>query len=153
MPRRLLLVLVPCLLFAACSDEADSALDATPPPSVEPGTAPVAGPDAIPNPVTVRGLYLGTVFDSAAAVISHEAIEGFMGPMRMQLRVADRSELRGLREGDKIRFRLADPGGNGYEISQIEKLPPDTELELADFGADGVPPEASIPIPDSADGG
>lgn len=152
MSLRLLLALAPCLLLAACSDDADSSLDATPPPSIEPGTAPVAGPDAIPNAFDVRGLYLGTVFDSAAVVISHEEIEGFMGPMRMQLRVADRSELSGLREGDKIRFRLADPGGNGYEVSQIEKLPPDTPLELADYGADGVPPEASVPLPDSADG-
>ncbi len=150
MPLRLLLVLAPCLLLAACSDDADSGLDPTPPPSVEPGTAPVAGPDAIPNPVTVRGLYLGVAFDSAAAVISHEEIEGFMGAMRMQFRVADRAELRGLREGDKIRFRLSDPAGNGYEVSQIAKLPPDTELELADYGANGVPPEASIQLPDSA---
>lgn len=151
MPRRLLLALVPCLLLAACADGDDGDdLDATPPPSVEPGTAPVAGPDAIPNPVTTRGLYLGVVFDSAAAVISHEEIPGFMGAMRMQLRVADRSELRGLREGDKIRFRLSDPAGNGYEVSEIEKLPPDTPLELADYGADGVPPEASIPLPDSS---
>jgi len=80
---------------------------------------------------TVRGLYLGTAFDSAAAVVSHEAIPGFMDAMRMQLRVRDRTELRGLRAGDKIRFILADDG-SGFAMRAVDKLPPDTPLDLAD---------------------
>jgi Cu/Ag efflux protein CusF len=79
----------------------------------------------------VRGLYLGTAFDSAAAVVSHEAIPGVMDAMRMQLRVADRAELRGLRAGDKIRFTLTDTG-SGHAIGDITTLPPDTPLGLAD---------------------
>lgn len=129
-------------LLAGCAD--DPGLDSAPPPSIEPGTAPVAGPDSIPNLVSVRGLYIGPVFDSAAVAVSHEAIPGFMGAMRMQIRVSDRAELRGLREGDKIRFTLTDPDGNGYQITDITKLPPDTPLDLADFGPDAVPPEASL---------
>ena len=139
MSLRLLVLLSLGLVLAACTDAAE------PPPSIEPGTAPVAGPDTIANAFDVRGVYLGAVFDSAAAVISHEAIPGFMGAMRMELRVADRAELRGLRDGDKIRFRLSDPEGDGYTVSRIAPLPPDTPLALADFGADGVPPEASLP--------
>jgi len=81
---------------------------------------------------SVRGLYLGTAFDSAAAVVSHEAIPGFMDAMRMQLRVRDRSELRGLRAGDKIRFTLASEG-SGYTMRAVDKLPPDTPLDLADM--------------------
>ena len=129
MSFRLLLVLAPVLLFAACTDAEDEASTA----ESEAATA-----------FDVRGVYLGVAFDSAAAVISHEAIPGFMGAMRMQLRVADRAELRALREGDKIRFRLSD-AGNGYVVSGIAPLPPDTPLELADYGAAGVPPEASLP--------
>lgn len=86
---------------------------------------------AAPEAYTVRGLYLGTAFDSAAVVVSHEAIPGVMEAMRMRLRVRDRAELRGLRAGDKIRFTLADDG-SGYAIEAIVKLPPDTPLALAD---------------------
>ena len=141
MSLRLLPVLALGLVLAACTD---GEAPADPPPSIEPGTAPVGGPEGDVNAFDVRGVYLGVVFDSAAAVISHEAIPGFMGAMRMQLRVADRAELRGLRDGDKIRFRLTDPQGDGYTVSDITPLPPDTPLELADYGADGVPPEASL---------
>ena len=80
---------------------------------------------------TVRGLYLGTAFDSAAVVVSHEAIPGVMDAMRMQLRVRDRAELRGLRAGDKIRFTLADDG-SGFAMHALDQLPPDTPLDLAD---------------------
>lgn len=93
---------------------------------------------------TVRGLYIGTAYDSAAAVVSHEAIPGFMDAMRMPLRVDDPALLRGLSEGDKIRFHLADRG-EGYRIDHIDLLPPDTPLVLAEYGADAVPPEASLP--------
>lgn len=80
---------------------------------------------------TLRGLYLGSAFDSAAAVVSHEAIPGVMDAMRMQLRVRDRAEVRGLRAGDKIRFTLTDDG-RGFAMSDIAKLPPDTPLDLTD---------------------
>ena len=130
---------------AGCSDGSEGSA-AELPPSAEPGIAPrsEARPDSIPSGFIVRGLYLGAVYDSAAATVSHESIPGFMGAMRMQIRVADRAELRGLREGDKIRFRLADPDGTGYRMADIETLPPDTPLVLAATGADAVPDEASI---------
>lgn len=111
------LVLAAAGLLAACADE--------------------PAPDAF----TVRGVYLGPAFDSAAAVVDHEAVPGVMDAMRMQLRVADRAELRGLRAGDKIRFTLADDG-RGYAISDLTKLPPDTPPALADTlgaAADGEP--------------
>lgn len=116
------------------------------PPSAEPGVAPrpEARPDSIRSGFTVRGLYLGAVYDSAAAAVSHEAIPGFMGAMRMQLRVGDRTELRGLREGDKISFRLADPDGTGFYMTDIRALPPETPLVLADTQAEAVPDEASV---------
>ncbi len=139
MTRRLLFLAAACTLLTACANEP------TPPPSIEPGAAPSAGPDTLSNAFDVRGVYLGVAFDSAAAVIDHEAVPGFMGAMRMQLRVADPSELRGLRVDDKIRFRLADPTGDGYEVSGIVKLPPDTPLKLADYGPAGVPLEDSVP--------
>ncbi len=79
---------------------------------------------------TVRGVYLGARFDSAAAAVDHEAIPGFMDAMRMDLRVAEPAVLRGLAEGDPIRFELVDRG-EGFRIETIRPLPAGTELELA----------------------
>jgi Cu/Ag efflux protein CusF len=106
-----LVVAAACVLIAGCADAPE--------------------PDITPSGVTVRGLYLGPAYDSAAAVVSHEAIPGVMEAMRMPLRVADRAELYALRAGDKIEFTLTD-GEGGYRMRQVTKLPPDTPLNLAD---------------------
>lgn len=145
MTRRLVLAAL-LVVGVGCADPSPESAEALP-PSAEPGVAPrpEARPDSIPSGFTVRGVYLGAVHDSAAAAVSHEAISGFMGAMRMQIRVADRAELRGLRAGDKIRFRLADPDGNGYRMDAIEPLPPETPLVLADTAEAAVPEEESLP--------
>ena len=96
------------------------------------------GERAAPEPAeryTVRGVYLGARFDSAAASVDHEAIPGFMEAMRMDLRVADPTVLRGLAEGDPIRFELVDRG-DGLYIEAIEPLPPGTALERAGAGGE-----------------
>lgn len=97
-----------CLLLAGCADA----------PEPEPAA-------------TARGVYLGPAYDSAAAVVDHEAIPGVMDAMQMPFRVTDRSELRALRVGDKIEFALTE-GAGGYRIGDIVRLPPDTPLDLAD---------------------
>ncbi len=115
-----------------------------PPPPIEPGATPDAPPDSLALGFTVRGVYIGIAYDSAAAVVDHEAIPGFMGAMRMPIRVADRAMLRGLRAGDKIRFRLYDEG-DGYVIQSLSPLPPETPLVLADTAEAAVPEEDSVP--------
>lgn len=127
------------LLLAACGSD-----DTEMPPSAQPGTGPVAGPDIAAHTFDVRGVYLGAAYDSAAAVVSHETVPGFMDAMRMPIRVSDRAVLRGLEEGDTLLFTIADPDGDGFRIQRVEPLPPGTELELAEIGADAVTPEASL---------
>lgn len=140
------------LLLFALLLAASGCTEPTAPPQptpLEAGTASDARPDSIPPGFPVRGVYLGVLYDSAAAVVNHEAIPGVMNAMRMPIRVADRAELRGLREGDKIHFRLADLDGHGFRMSEIEPLPPETPLVLADPAA--VPDEVSVPAsPDTA---
>ncbi len=88
-------------------------------------------PDETSVSFTVRGQYLGPAYDGAVAVISHEAIPGFMEAMQMPFRIEESVSLDSLREGDKIRFLLADRG-NGYRIDSIRVLPPDTPLTLVE---------------------
>lgn len=142
MTRSLACALALCAVLLTGCAEPSGDRAAVPPPEA----------DSLAADFIVRGVYHGALFDSAAAAVDHEAIPGFMGAMRMQLRVADPAELRGLREGDKIRFRLAAPDGGGLRMSEIEPLPPETPLVLADVGPEAVPPEASLPA-DSVSGG
>ena len=78
---------------------------------------------------TVRGVFLGLRYDGQAASVDHEAIPDFMPAMQMDLRVTDPTLLDGLEPGDKIRFRLEDRG-IGLGITEIERLPEDTVLDL-----------------------
>lgn len=79
---------------------------------------------------TVRGVYLGPVFDGEAMKVDHEAIDGYMDAMTMAFRLHDPSEQQGLAEGDKIRFRYVVAGVASF-VDRVEKLPEDTELQLA----------------------
>ncbi len=63
-------------------------------------------------------------------VLDHEAIPELMGAMRMSLAVAEPAEARALAPGDKIAFELVDAPRGAY-VRGIEKLPPETVLELA----------------------
>lgn len=138
MMPRLLLPLV--LLAAGCAEPAE------PPPSPpDPNAGTEARPDTIPSGFLVRGVYHGMVYDSAAAIVDHEAISGVMPAMRMPIRVDDPDGLRDLREGDKISFRLDDPDGTGYVMTDIEPLPPETNLALADPDSVAVPEEDALP--------
>ncbi len=72
---------------------------------------------------TLRGVFRGALHDGEAASIDHEALEGIMPAMRMDLRVADPALLDGLRPGAPIRFRMEDRGF-GFRITEVEPLPP-----------------------------
>ncbi|MFN3596423.1 MAG: copper-binding protein [Rubricoccaceae bacterium] len=58
----------------------------------------------------VGAVYLGPRFDSTAARVAHDDIPGVMPAMTMDLRVADRSVLRGHTEGDSVALLLEQRG-------------------------------------------
>ncbi|GAB4397050.1 MAG: hypothetical protein OHK0053_12620 [Microscillaceae bacterium] len=62
--------------------------------------------------------------------VDHEEIPDFMKAMRMSLTLADSTEAKDLAVGDKISFEMV-KGESGFLMRKIEKLPADTELELA----------------------
>lgn len=140
---RLLLLLALALTLAACTGE----------PETTPGDPGAAGPEV---PVyTVRGEYVGP-FMGVAATIHHEAIpELNMGPMQMNLRLADPAEIEGLEPGTPVQFRMIDEG-TMILIDQIEPLPEGTVLNLdGEAGApddslaedDFAPADAPVPLP------
>ena len=111
MTRALLLLGV--LALVACSD-ADA------PPAV----------DETDVSYTVRGLYLGPLYDGEAASITHEAIPDVMEAMTMPFRLDDPALIEGLEPDTPIRFTFEDRGA-GYRVTAVEPLPADTPLDLA----------------------
>lgn len=80
----------------------------------------------------VRGEVVSVVYNGLALRIDHEPIDGYMDAMRMNFRLESPEDSRGLEPGDRIRFiYMVAPGGN--YIRDIERLPPDTELDLDDI--------------------
>ena len=88
-------------------------------------------------------------------VIRHEAIDDFvssdgervgMGSMAMPFPVADDVSLAGIEPGDKVRFTLVVDwdGDPAYQVTDLEKLPADTELVYGKAH-----PPATAPEPDS----
>ncbi len=59
--------------------------------------------------------------DGVHVRVNHEEIPGLMGAMTMSFAVADTSLLRGLAEGDSIRFTLT-VTGDDIEITGLEKI-------------------------------
>jgi Cu/Ag efflux protein CusF len=55
---------------------------------------------------TVRGAVRAILPDMNVIVLTHEEIEGYMGPMTMGFRVHDPQVYRGLDIGDTVRFTL-----------------------------------------------
>jgi protein SCO1/2 len=91
LPRPILTALLLVLLGAAgCS------------PSPSDGVTETAGTTNYP----ARGVIRDFTTDGRSVVIRHEEIPGYMPRMTMSLLVRDTNELRGLREGDEVTFRL-----------------------------------------------
>jgi protein SCO1/2 len=59
--------------------------------------------------------------DLKSALIKHEAISNYMAAMTMEFEVKNTNELRGLKAGDAISFRLVVVGDDGW-IDQVKKL-------------------------------
>ncbi|MEO6035120.1 MAG: SCO family protein [Verrucomicrobiota bacterium] len=66
--------------------------------------------------------------DGKSALIQHEEIKGYMAAMTMEFETKNTNELRGLKPGDAISFRMIVTGDDGW-IDQVKKLNlPPTEL-------------------------
>jgi Cu/Ag efflux protein CusF len=80
---------------------------------------------------TARGRVARVVDGGRSLAVDHETIPGYMDAMRMTVPVQDATQARDLQPGDKITFQLFVSGGRAV-IGSIEKLPDDTELDLAE---------------------
>jgi protein SCO1 len=80
-----------------------------------------AQPAAPKQVFTVKGVIKELEPDGKTAVISHEAIPGYMQAMTMPFEVRDTNLLRGLQAGDAISFKLAVTPTEGW-IEALTKL-------------------------------
>ena len=116
-----LAILLLALLALGCAE---------PPAEVdEPARGEAAPAEEAGRSYTVRGVFLGPLYDGQAATVRHEAVPGLMPAMEMELRLDAPALLDGLTPGDPIRFRLEDRGG-GLRVTEIERLPDGTVLDL-----------------------
>ncbi|MEX0681760.1 MAG: copper-binding protein [Balneolales bacterium] len=79
----------------------------------------------------VKGRYLSTDINGEYISVVHEAVPDVMHSMRMNMRIENASVAEGLETGDVIAFELFRTNA-GWYIRNIEVLPPDTELDLAE---------------------
>lgn len=86
-----------------------------------------------PEVHAVRGQVVKVLKDGGELVVDHEDIDGYMAAMQMSIPVGDPEQARGLAPGDKVRFTLH-IAERGPWIDAIERLPADTELQLASPG-------------------
>jgi protein SCO1/2 len=82
-----------------------------------------------------RGVIKELKADGKTAVLSHEAIANYMGPMTMPFKVKETNELAGLRAGDQISFRLFVTDTESW-IGQIAKVGTATSLPSSNKGID-----------------
>lgn len=78
----------------------------------------------------VRGRYMSTQIGGESISVIHEEIPDVMHAMRMDFRIDDPSISEQLETGDVIEFEMVITEGNDRYARNIEKLPPDTELDL-----------------------
>jgi hypothetical protein len=86
-------------------------------------------PEAPPESHAVRARVVRVEAGGRLLAVHHEAIPGEMEAMEMTLPVADPAQARGLAPGDAIRFELV-VGERGAHADRIERLPPETALDL-----------------------
>lgn len=82
----------------------------------------------------VRGEVVRLEYGGLALRIDHEAIPDVMEAMRMSFRLQSPEEARDLQPGDRISFMYVVKEEGSY-IRDIERLPPDTELDLESIDA------------------
>jgi len=103
--RKILLFASLVLALAACNRSPEPRAET--PPEAQTYTSAGVLETFLPDGVHVR--------------LNHEAIPGLMGAMTMSFAVADTSLLRGVAEGDSIRFTLT-VVGDDIEITGLKKI-------------------------------
>jgi len=78
----------------------------------------------------VRGQFVSMMHEGAAAQIAHEEIPEVMAAMTMPFRIAEGVDFSQIEPEDKIFFTV-EKSEKGYTILAVEKLPADTQLQLA----------------------
>jgi protein SCO1/2 len=76
--------------------------------------------NAAPRTFQVKGVIKELKPDGKTALIAHEAIPDYMGAMTMEFEVRDTNELRGLRAGDTVTFRMLVTDKEGW-IDHVAK--------------------------------
>lgn len=69
----------------------------------------------------VTGVVAGLLSDQRSVRVAHEAIPGYMPAMTMEFEARDGKEIAGLREGDRIRFRLNVEKDSGW-IDRVHRI-------------------------------
>lgn len=100
-------------------------------------------PESPAATLTVRALYVESMYDGQAMMVNHEAIPDRMPAMRMPFRVTEPALLDGVPQGAPVRLTL---DSTSLVVVAIETLPAGTDLDLHEGGDDGqgvviLPPE------------
>jgi len=85
-----------------------------------------------------RGLVREVMADARTAVIRHEDIPGYMPPMTMELNVRNPDEVRALKAGDTIEFRL-NVNGQTHWIDAVRKVVGATNAVAVEKPTNSVP--------------
>jgi protein SCO1/2 len=83
-------------------------------------TQATTGSNTVPRTFPAKGVIKELNPDSKTVKIAHEAIPEYMGAMTMDFVVKDTNELRGLRTGDSVNFRIQVTDKDGW-IDQVVK--------------------------------
>ena len=117
-------------------------------PESEAAAAPVAE-----RSFQTRGVIREVMADARTAVIRHEDIPGYMPPMTMELNVRNPDEVRALKAGDTIEFRL-NVNGQTHWIDAVRKVAAATAAVAVEKPTNTVPShlepmlEVGAPFPD-----
>lgn len=117
--------LVAALAFVACEQKPHDA------PRSETKQKSSASSESSTNVQTfsVKGVIQEIKPDGKTAKIKHEAIPNYMAAMTMDFEARNTNELRGLKAGDVISFRLSVTSNDGW-IDQVKKLSATSPTEL-----------------------
>src|ERR1051325_7727668 len=106
--RSSLCVLSATLLWSGCNKESSSDTQAG---------------DTNRQVFEVKGVVKDLSTNGRVATIAHEEITNYMAAMTMDFEVKDKRELKGLRPGDAVVFRMVVTKDDGW-IENVRKLPP-----------------------------
>lgn len=127
------------------------ALPACKPEPTAPAAPPLAGTESITNH-PARGVVLSLKPEGRTVVIRHEEIPGYMIAMTMPFEVRDTNELKGLKKGDGVEFRLRVTETDGW-IDQVRVVSnaPAASADASPATTTNTPPPGFRVLPKVAD--